>query len=83
MPDAPELNLREQIARIDRTLIENQKFAVEQQKLAARLPPLTQPWPASHWGMAVLVIGSWIVGMFIGAGLTIPVWLPVWQRLFR
>jgi hypothetical protein len=35
MPDEAELNIREQIARIDRAIIEGQKFAVEQRKLEA------------------------------------------------
>jgi hypothetical protein len=34
MPDEAELNLREQIARIDRVIIEGQKFALEAQKFA-------------------------------------------------
>jgi hypothetical protein len=63
MPDEAELNIREQIARIDRAIIEGQKFVVEQRKLEAEARKLAEArlfdrnrWQG--WQVVVTTLGA-------------------------
>jgi hypothetical protein len=69
MSDVPadyreRLNLREQIARIDRALVENHKFAEETQKFVAEQHKLMAEGRKFNRDPWMLVIGAIIAGAF-------------------
>jgi len=55
---SPGLNLKEQIARIDRMLLESQKFAAEQRKLTAEAAKMDRDRTLAPWQVVVTAMGT-------------------------
>jgi hypothetical protein len=58
MSDLPPLDLREQIARIDRMRDESEKFKAEQQKLIAEAAKLNRDRLVAPWLAIASVVGG-------------------------
>lgn len=67
MSDTAELDIREQITRIDRAMAETHKFVAEQQKLAAETAKLNRDRAFVPWVVMATLLGAGAAAFAAGA----------------